>query len=62
MCDRVRQLYLLTYVAGRCILLFEVACRHEAASPDAHERPLRLRRESLTAWHLPSRQKVELGS
>ena len=61
MCDSVRLLYLLTYVAGRCILLFEVACRHEAASPDA-PRPLRLRRESLTAWHLPSRQKVELGS
>ena len=47
-------------VAGKCILLFEVTCHNEAACLAA-QRPLRLRRERLTAWHLPSREKVELG-
>ena len=51
-------------VAGKCILLFEATmatCHHEAACLAA-QRPLRLRRESLTAWHLPSREKVELDA
>ena len=47
-------------VAGKCILLFEVTCHHEAACL-AVQRPLLLRRESLTAWHLPSREQVSIA-
>ena len=51
-------------VAGKCLLLFEVTSRCEVSGSSQimftpMQRPsLTLRREALTALHLPSREKV----